>query len=146
MEIERKILVSRPLNEVWYSLSDEFGEVAKWNTQIEYSRLHGTGKLLGLNYASRILETAEGESEEVMTTHEAKTHSLSYRCKTGLPIQIRKVSTNWSMTNTMEGTEVRMILNIQLSIIGLFMYPFVLYKQGEEASRIMKEFKEYLEA
>jgi hypothetical protein len=145
MEINRRILVNKSLRQVWSVLSDEFGDVHKWDSEVSSSRLEGKGKLLGLNYSSRILETSEGQREEVMTTHESNTYSLSYRCKEGLPVQIRKISTNWSMANTENGVEVRIQQNVKLSVFGLILYPFILYKQGEEASRILEEFNGFIE-
>jgi hypothetical protein len=50
------------------------------------------------------------------------------------------------MSNSEDGTRVWLQLNIQLSIFGVLLYPFVYREQRKEAGRVLKEFKEYVES
>lgn len=103
MELQERIEIDRPIDAVWQLLANRFGEVSEWRHDVQRSRVSGKGKLLNASFSSRILEINGKEHEEVLTSLDPDQRSLSYRRSNGLPFYVRKVSTIWSLTRSVNG-------------------------------------------
>ena len=147
MEFIEQIEIDSPITSVWSQLIDGFGEIERWDSSITESRLSGSSNLLGLKFSARTIVNDKGESKQVMTMFTPLQYSFSYRIKENLPFYVKKVSTTWSLTHSVDGnTLVVQNHTVQFESLGFLLAFFVVPSLKKQSRKQLQDLKGFMES
>jgi hypothetical protein len=146
MKIIKKLEISKPIDEVWEVLGNQFGEIDRWASLISHSTLSGDSTLKGISYAVRSTETTGGPTKQEMTSFNAEQHSLSYKAISGTPAFFKSVTAAWSLSKTSQSSTA-LVLDFEVKFKGIsaILSPLVKLKLGKVGHGLLEEFKYYVE-
>jgi len=117
IQIKRKVVINKPIKDVWKVLFEGFNDVGNWVTGVYASRA-GT-KEEGYD---RVCDTFTGKLYEKIINKDEKNHSFEVDAK-GLPFFVKQFRGKWSLKElTPTTTEANLELTIDTKgIIGAIM-------------------------
>ncbi|MCH7534605.1 MAG: SRPBCC family protein [Bacteroidetes bacterium] len=147
MIIAKEIVISKPIEEVWEVLGNQFGEIDRWSSLIHNSTVSGEAKLPGLSYSVRTTNTTQGITKQELTSFDSGQHSLSYKSLSGTPFFIKSANAHWSLTKLEESsTKMNLELKVETGgIMGIILGPVAKIKLGKLGDELMDDFKFFLE-
>ena len=146
MRIIKELSISKPVEEVWEILGNQFGEIDNWASLISHSEVSGEAKLPGVNYSIRSTKTTQGDSQEELTGFNPDKHEISYKSISGTPAIIKQVRAHWSLKE--EGTnktQLRLDFTAEMKGLGFILAPIVKIKMGKVGDVLLDDFKYYVE-
>lgn len=146
MDINKKITIDKPVEEVWEVLGNQFGQISNWASLIKESKVYGESKLNGVDFSIRETNTLKGITKQEITSFEPEKHSLSYKSISGTPPIIKEVRANWSLAkNDSNTTKLVMDFTADMKGLGFILAPIVKIKLGKIGDELLEELKYYLE-
>lgn len=108
MEINVLVTINKPILEVWEVMGNQFGHAHLWSSNFKTSKPGGEAKFEGIDYSLRDTTTPNGNTIQELTEFDAKNFSLRYEITAGKPEIAKFVTSHWYLTETDEGTVVKM--------------------------------------
>lgn len=147
MNINKEILVNRPITEVWDVLGNQFGDAYKWARGLDHSAAHGEATLEGAVCSHRTCDVPGfGEVEEVIRKFDAKNHILAYEITKGFPGFISSGVNTWTLTE--EGSNTKVVMNLEMEtkgLMGVIMGPMMKMKLNKLIAGVVADLKTYAE-
>ena len=146
MRIVKKLLIEKPVEEVWEVLGNQFGKIDRWASLISHSEVSGPSKISGVDYSIRSTKTTQGDTQQELTSFNPKKHSISYKSISGTPAIIKQVMAHWSLENRGEkSTHLVLDFTVKMKGLGFFFAPLAKIKLGKVGDVLLDDFKYYLE-
>ena len=146
MRIVKKLLIAKPVEEVWEVLGNQFGEIDRWASLISHSEVSGVPKLPGVDYSIRSTKTTSGDTQQELTGFNPQKHSISYKSISGTPAIIKQVNAHWRLENSGENsTHLVLDFTVEMKGMGFLVTPLVKIKMGKVGDVLLDDFKYYLE-
>ena len=148
MEIKRKIIVDRPIEDCSEVLGNQYTQIHKWASPVNHS--HGDDKL-GINGASCNIRGCHvegmGDISERLIDFDPKHYYLSYEIITGLPSMMKSANNSWKLRPKYANqTALEMLAHIEpKGFIGKLMSPMIKLQFNKMANNLIEEFKYYVE-
>lgn len=108
MEIKVQVTIKKTISEVWEVMGNQFGDAHLWSSNFKTSKPGGEAKFEGIDYSLRDTTTPNGNTIQELREFDAKKFSLTYEITAGKPEIAKYVSSHWYLTETDEGTLVKM--------------------------------------
>ena len=146
--INKEIEITCAVEHAWDVFGAQFGEVQTWDSGISSCKLTGKGKLIGLNYASRLVETKRGSFEHVVRTFDPVYRALSYQVKGDTSFLVRKLIVECSLNRTVDRTT---LLTVDVSIktvlfFGALAGLLVKLRYSRLIDQMLNDFKNHCES
>jgi hypothetical protein len=146
MVIEKKIPISKNINEVWEVLGHEFAHPHKWASVVNHSEGKGT-PLATTPCNERVCQTAMGNIREKLTQYSDTDFHLAYIVTEGMPGMIKTATNEWQLAKTDENnTQLSIKMNfIFQGLMGILMQPLMKSKLNSIATNLVEDFAYYVE-
>ncbi len=114
MDITVKLIIEKPIAEVWEVMGNQFGHAHLWSSNFKTSQPAGEVRFDGLSYSRRDTTTERGETTQELTAFDPATHSLTYVITKGAPEIAKHAGATWSLeAKGMESTELSMAFQME---------------------------------
>ncbi len=146
MDIQKEIIVNKPIAEVWDLLGNRYGEGYKWARGLYHSEAQGSPVIEGAMCSNRSCETSFGHLNEEIRVFKPN-EQLSYEVVEGFPGFIKKGVNNWYLTKVSE-TETRVSMRFEgetQGFAGVIMGPMMKMNLGKGLEGALFDFKHYVE-
>ena len=142
MKIIKELVISKPIENVWEILGNQFGEIDKWASIINHSKLDGH---LGVGVI-RSTETTGGPTKQELTSFNPEQYSLSYKAIAGTPFFAKSITAKWTLVKN-QNNNTKLVLDFQVGFkgIGGILTPIVKKKLGKIGNEILQDLKYYVE-
>ena len=146
MKIIKELTISKPIDEVWEVLGNQFGKIDKWSSLISHSEVSGPAKISGVDFSIRSTKTTNGDTKQELTGFDPSKHTLSYKSLSGTPPIIKEVNAIWSLKQKGDSsTHLTLDFQAQMKGIGHLLAPIAKIKLGKVGDELLDDFKFYVE-
>lgn len=146
MEFKRKIIIDKPVDEVWQVLGHQFGDAYQWASGINHSKGFGEPKIEAAHCNNRACELASGKIKEVIRKFDPDHYLLEYEVIEGFPSFVESGVNNWKLTALGGQTRVDMHLVIKTKgFLGRVMGPLMKMQMNGLTQFVLVDLKHFVE-
>ncbi len=146
MEIQKSIIVNKPIEQVWEVLGNQFSAAHRWASGLYHSEGIGQPTIAGASCSNRACETSFGSIKEELVTFDPEHYILSYKVTEGFPSFVELGQNTWTLSSQGSQTKVMMTLQIKTKgFMGSLMAPMMKYQMGGLSSNVIEDLKHFIE-
>lgn len=146
MEFIKEINISKPVDQVWDLLGNQYGDAYKWASGLAHSNSFGQPRISGAACNNRSCDTSFGQITEEIQAFDAENYVLSYHVIKGFPFFIDVAQNTWTLKAKGDITHVHVHLTMKTKgIVGFIMAPMMKMQMNNTLNQVIKDFKHYLE-
>jgi len=146
MQFSKTIIINAPAEKVWNVYGRDFANVGFWATAVSHSVANDQlPKVNNSPVGGRLCQTIFGQISEEFTAYDDDKRSFSFK---GVFVSkmFKSVVNTSELTSVDENTtEVKITPNIQLTFIGMLMYPMIRMNLSKSLNEILDDLKYYVE-
>ena len=147
MEVQKEIIVNKPIDDVWEVLGNQYTEAYKWARGLYHSEGFGDPQIEGATCNNRTCDTSFGTLQEEIKKFDTQNYVLEYEVIKGFPGFIKQGINNWRLTKVSNTkTKVTMLfIGITKGVLGLIMGPLMGFQLNKNLGDALEDFKHYVE-
>ncbi len=147
MNINKEIIIDKPVQEVWEIVGNQFGDAYIWARGLDHSKGHGESGFEGASCSNRTCQVPGfGKIKEAIRQFDQINHVLSYEVEEGFPGFISSAVNTWRLDALGQKTKVTMNLVMKTKgIKGAIMGPMMKMNLNKLIDGVVSDLKTYAE-
>ncbi|MBL4694833.1 SRPBCC family protein [Candidatus Gracilibacteria bacterium] len=146
MKFSKQITINAPAKKVWEVLGQDFANVSKWATLVANSEVNTEAAVVNDSpVGGRLCNTSIGKISEEFTAYDDKDMSFSFKGVITSKLFSSLISSNKVTAIDENTSEVTATPHIELTFLGMLMYPLIRLQLGGAVSGGLEDLKYYIE-